>query len=50
VWKAETKLDTKNLTYMRMLGQSMEEGIDKKSKVNDCLDGLQTSCKRIEAN
>ena len=32
-WKAETKLDTKNMNYLKMMGQSMDEGLDKKTKV-----------------
>ena len=32
-WKAESKLDTKNSEYIKMLGQSVEEGLDKKAKV-----------------
>jgi len=31
-WKAESKLDTKNSEYIKMLGQSVEEGLDKKAK------------------
>ena len=34
IWKAETKLDTKNSDYIKMLGHSVEEGLDKKAKVN----------------
>ena len=33
-WKAESKLDTKNSEYIKMLGQSVEEGLDKKAKVD----------------
>ena len=33
IWKAETKLDTKNNDYIKMLGHSVEEGLDKKAKV-----------------
>ena len=35
IWKAETKLDTKNNDYIKMLGHSVEEGLDKKAKVSN---------------